>query len=203
MSSFRNVQHWLREILDSVNSGGERPFLFLVGTKMDLLSEDTKEFFRSEGAKMANQIEAEYWMVSSTSGENVQQLFYRVACLCFNQYICKEIQTQRNFADAAVNANSPVRYSSRNGGCIAFPGALCNGSNVNNNNNNVKRGQVANVEPPATSAFTKHLFVQRLMKLFRRQKSNSVSPSDDSQSLKKRKKTFHCFSLSCTFSVED
>ena len=85
MSSFRNVQLWLREILDSVNA--EKPFLFLVGTKMDLITPDTLEFFKIEGAKIANQIEAEYWIVSSTTGENVRELFHRVACLCFNEYI--------------------------------------------------------------------------------------------------------------------
>lgn len=42
--------------------------------------------------KIAKQLEAEYWAVSSKTGENIQHMFYRIAALTFNKHMMEEIQ---------------------------------------------------------------------------------------------------------------
>lgn len=37
--------------------------------------------------KVANQINAEYWPVSSKTGENINELFHRIAALTFDGFI--------------------------------------------------------------------------------------------------------------------
>lgn len=99
--SFLNVKFWLSEVLDtsSTNVSGSspasapasdptRPFIFLIGTKKDLLaSREVQQRTESEAAELAEQIQAEYWSVSSASGDNVSELFHRVACLTFDRYM--------------------------------------------------------------------------------------------------------------------
>ncbi|OTF72454.1 RAS oncogene RAB34-like protein [Euroglyphus maynei] len=125
------------------HSSSSRPFLFLVGTKKDLITDETVAFYRSEGAKLANKIGAEFWMVSSHTGENVTDLFKRVACLCFDRYILRELRVQQDRTSmyeqqqralAAMVADNPadeqnaghasnkrsVHYSKENGGKVAF-----------------------------------------------------------------------------------
>lgn len=46
--------------------------------------------------KISKQLKAEYWAVSSKTGENVTAMFYRIAALSFNEYIKKEVKHNRN-----------------------------------------------------------------------------------------------------------
>ncbi|KAH9520485.1 Ras- protein Rab-34 [Dermatophagoides farinae] len=168
IKSFQNVGLWHDEIMEATQSpehtagsltltrrksqrgsnsqhSSSRPFLFLVGTKKDLITDETAAFYRSEGSKLANKIGAEFWMVSSNTGENVTDLFKRVACLCFDRYLLRELHVQQDRtsqyeqyqrAMAAMvpdNQNSEqnvghehsandrlVHYSAENGGKVAF-----------------------------------------------------------------------------------
>ena len=113
MSTLANVLRWKDEVLessktfdqlsnelDSGNNGNEKrnaqdnsPLLFLVGTKCDLpLSEASKYFIHEQANKIANILRAELWFVSAQSGQNVNELFNRVASLTFNRCIQSEIQ---------------------------------------------------------------------------------------------------------------
>ena len=65
-----------------------RPFIFLIGTKRDTIASNVKvQRLHSEAKELAEQIGAEFWMCSSANGDNVSELFHRVACLTFNRYM--------------------------------------------------------------------------------------------------------------------
>jgi Ras-related protein Rab-34 len=69
------------------------PMLFLVGTKCDLATtEASRVFMREQANKIAANLKAELWFVSAQTGENVDQLFNRIAALSFNRNILNEIK---------------------------------------------------------------------------------------------------------------
>ena len=109
MSTLLSANKWLEEILDA-NSQSDKPLLFLVGTKKDLLCESVVQFVSSEAVKIANQLEAEFWTVSAQTGENVRELFLRIASLSFNQIINKEIKSKRESANSNMSGKS-VKYA--------------------------------------------------------------------------------------------
>ena len=109
MSTLANVLRWKDEVLSSAKtfdqlaseqSGDQKscasqdsPLLFLVGTKCDLpLAEATRKFIKEQANKVAASLQAELWFVSAQTGENVPELFHRVAALTFNRCISNEIQ---------------------------------------------------------------------------------------------------------------
>ena len=109
MSTLLSANKWLEEVLDA-NSTADKPLLFLVGTKRDVLCDSAAEFVVAEATKIANQMEAEFWPVSSQTGENVRELFARIASLTFNQIINKEIKTKRESAISNISGKS-IKYA--------------------------------------------------------------------------------------------
>lgn len=116
LSTLANVLRWKDEVLSSsktydqlLNDGHsdasqQTPVLFLVGTKSDLpLADSTKQFIRDQANKLARLLEAELWFVSAQTGENVKELFYRVAAVTFNRRISSEIQ-QAKFEASTLGA---------------------------------------------------------------------------------------------------
>ena len=71
------------------------PFVFLVGTKRDQLSESTLKFVETEATKIAQELNAEYWSVSALNGCNVQSMFARIAALTFQEVVLAEIEQQK------------------------------------------------------------------------------------------------------------
>lgn len=127
MSSFLNVRSWLKEISVEEQSfelsqrrqpdaQHDRPLIFLVGSKKDLLTYERLEFFETEARKLATEIGGEFWMISSQTGDSVVDLFTRVACLTFQGMIEDEIRL----------ANEQELFSR----------SLQQANNNNNNNNN-------------------------------------------------------------------
>lgn len=124
MSSFLNVRSWLKEIsveeqsfdIKQQDSQHDRPLIFLVGSKKDLLTYERLEFFETEARKLATEIGGEFWMISSQTGDSVADLFNRVACLTFQGMIQDEIRL----------ANEQELFSR----------SLQANNNNNNNNNN-------------------------------------------------------------------
>lgn len=107
LSTLANVIRWKEEILSSSKNFDQMlasqdnptktdpslPLLFLVGTKCDLpLSEPSRNFIKEQANKIASLLQAELWFVSAQTGENVNELFNRVAALTFNKCISNEIQ---------------------------------------------------------------------------------------------------------------
>lgn len=70
--------------------------MFLVGAKKDLLCESAYHFVNKEAVKVANDLEAELWQVSAQTGENVNELFARIASLAFNTMLSNEIKEESN-----------------------------------------------------------------------------------------------------------
>lgn len=83
-----HAEHWLLDAL-SVTKESNRPFIFLVGTKNDLI-ERPDEDFEEELQEYTKRMNAELWKVSSLTGENVKRFFFRLSTLLFNKSILNE-----------------------------------------------------------------------------------------------------------------
>lgn len=68
------------------------PMMFLVGNKKELLCESAYQFVEEQAINMAKELNAEYWAVSAQTGENVHELFDRIAALTFQEMIWREIE---------------------------------------------------------------------------------------------------------------
>lgn len=75
----------------------QTPLLFLVGTKSDLMQQNEAHcaFIKEQANRIACILQAELWFVSAQTGDNVNELFNRVAALSFNRCILSEIQRTR------------------------------------------------------------------------------------------------------------
>lgn len=83
--SLANCKSWHRDVKTACLS--EHPFTFLVGTKKDLVSPASYEHVEHIAVKVAKQLHAEYWAVSSKTGENIDKFFNRVAALAFDDMV--------------------------------------------------------------------------------------------------------------------
>ncbi|KAG7172833.1 Ras-related protein Rab-34-like 2 [Homarus americanus] len=85
-----HTAQWLEEARQAnLNSN---PLVFLVGTKRDLMSEGAYNQIEAQAKRVAQGLGAEYWAVSSKTGDNVEALFLRVAALTFNRAVLQEVQ---------------------------------------------------------------------------------------------------------------
>ncbi|XP_010003106.1 PREDICTED: ras-related protein Rab-36 [Chaetura pelagica] len=85
-----HTKQWLEDALRENEPGSS--FIFLVGTKKDLVSDAVCERTELEAIHFANEMQAEYWSVSAKTGENVKEFFSRVAALAFEQSMIKELE---------------------------------------------------------------------------------------------------------------
>lgn len=112
MSTLASVLKWRDEVLlslpkeaDDRSVGGKldnahsesSPILFLVGTKSDLtLNGASRRFIEEQANKIASSLGAELWFVSAKTGDNVDELFRRVAALSFERTILDEIKHNKS-----------------------------------------------------------------------------------------------------------
>ncbi|CAM2103228.1 ras-related protein Rab-36 isoform X1 [Caretta caretta] len=85
-----HTKQWLEDALRENEPGSS--FIFLVGTKKDLVSGAACERTELDAIRFANEMKAEYWSVSAKTGENVKEFFSRVAALAFEQSMLKELE---------------------------------------------------------------------------------------------------------------
>ncbi|XP_008501009.1 ras-related protein Rab-36 [Calypte anna] len=85
-----HTKQWLEDALRE--NEPDSSFIFLVGTKKDLVSDALCERTELDAIRFANEMQAEYWSVSARTGENVKELFSRVAALAFEQSMIKELE---------------------------------------------------------------------------------------------------------------
>ncbi|PKU37755.1 ras-related protein rab-36 isoform x1 [Limosa lapponica baueri] len=83
-------RQWLEDALRE--NEPDSSFIFLVGTKKDLVSDAVCERTELDAIRFANEMQAEYWSVSAKTGENVKEFFSRVAALAFEQSMIKELE---------------------------------------------------------------------------------------------------------------
>ncbi|XP_050976484.1 ras-related protein Rab-36 isoform X2 [Labeo rohita] len=91
IKSLEHTRQWLSEALQE--NEPDSCFVFLVGTKRDLLSAEECQRTERDAIKIAAEMNAEFWAVSSKTGENVQEFFFRVAALAFEDSILKDLET--------------------------------------------------------------------------------------------------------------
>lgn len=89
IGSFSHVRQWLEDSLEDNDPTAVQ--LFLVGTKKDLSSPAQYSQMERYALKLAREIGAEYWAVSSLTGENVNEFFFRVASLAFENSVLAEL----------------------------------------------------------------------------------------------------------------
>ncbi|XP_056677148.1 ras-related protein Rab-36 [Monodelphis domestica] len=85
-----HTRQWLAEAQRENEPGSS--FVFLVGTKKDLLSGAACEQTEMDAIRLAKEMRAEYWSVSAKTGENVKAFFTRVAALAFEQSVLQELE---------------------------------------------------------------------------------------------------------------
>nr|CAD7203246.1 unnamed protein product [Timema douglasi] len=94
LSSLMSLSHcsqWLREAL-VVNHG--EPHIFIVGTKRDLMSRTAFSEVEDHAMRIAEEVGAEFWSVSSKTGDGVPDLFCRMAALSFDASVRREKETE-------------------------------------------------------------------------------------------------------------
>ncbi|XP_077730605.1 ras-related protein Rab-36 isoform X5 [Canis aureus] len=90
VQTLEHTRQWLEDALRENEPGS--CFVFLVGTKKDLLSGAACKQAEVEAVRLANEMQAEYWSVSAKTGENVKAFFSRVAALAFEQSVLQDLE---------------------------------------------------------------------------------------------------------------
>ncbi|XP_056149465.1 ras-related protein Rab-36 [Lampris incognitus] len=110
IKSLENTRQWLLEALRE--NEPDSCFVFMVGTKSDLLASEERHRTEKDAIKMATEMQAEFWAVSAKSGENVQQFFLRVAALAFEDSILKDLE--RRVTPASIGRGEMIRSDQAN-----------------------------------------------------------------------------------------
>ncbi|XP_044921169.1 ras-related protein Rab-36 isoform X7 [Mustela putorius furo] len=106
VQTLEHTRQWLEDALRENEPGS--CFVFLVGTKKDLLSGAACEQAEVEAVRLANEMKAEYWSVSAKTGENVKAFFSRVAALAFEQSVLQDLE-KRNSTRLQVGDGDLIR----------------------------------------------------------------------------------------------
>ncbi|KAH8380385.1 hypothetical protein KR009_010341 [Drosophila setifemur] len=104
--TLESAKKWLTSALNY--NPHQRPLVFLVGTKADLLTKE--DFVRMErlAGVAAAELRAEYWSVSARSGFKVTELFQRIAGLAFEEAVKQQLGNPKTtIQDEATE--SPVK----------------------------------------------------------------------------------------------
>ncbi|XP_028857366.1 ras-related protein Rab-34a isoform X2 [Denticeps clupeoides] len=103
VSSLDHTRRWLEDALKENDPASA--LLFLVGTKKDLSfrPQSPGQYLQMEedAVRVAQEMKAEYWAVSSLSGDGVRDFFFRVAALTFEASVLAELERSgsRRIAD--------------------------------------------------------------------------------------------------------
>ncbi|XP_014354518.1 ras-related protein Rab-34 [Latimeria chalumnae] len=90
VASLAHSKQWLEDALKENDPASV--LLFLVGTKKDLSSSSQYALIEKDAIKVAKEIKAEYWALSSLTGDNVKDFFFRVASLTFEASVLAELE---------------------------------------------------------------------------------------------------------------
>ncbi|XP_069398833.1 ras-related protein Rab-34 isoform X3 [Ovis canadensis] len=90
VASLEHTKQWLADALKENDPSSV--LLFLVGSKKDLSTPAQYLLMEKDALKVAQEMKAEYWAVSSLTGENVREFFFRVAALTFEVNVLAELE---------------------------------------------------------------------------------------------------------------
>ncbi|KAM6984844.1 ras-related protein Rab-36 [Aplochiton taeniatus] len=113
MADIKTLDHtrqWLDDAMRENEPGS--CFVFLVGTKSDLISPEERQRTEKEAVKVATEMKAEFWSVSAKQGENVQAFFFRVAALAFEDSVLKDME--RGSSTATIGRGDSIRSDTTN-----------------------------------------------------------------------------------------
>ncbi|CAJ0958199.1 unnamed protein product [Ranitomeya imitator] len=113
ISSLEHTKQWLQDALRENDPSSV--LLFLVGSKKDLTTPSQYALIERDALKVAKEMQAEYWSVSSLTGENVKEFFFRVASLTFETSVLAELEktNARRIGDVVrINSNDNNLYQS-------------------------------------------------------------------------------------------
>jgi len=111
INSLASAEKWL-EAARKENQGSNNLLVFLVGTKRDLLSPSAYKHVEEEAIKMAKTLNAEYWGVSSKTGDNVKDFFFRVAALSFEGAVLRELERRQHTPVNKIGDNAGIKLRS-------------------------------------------------------------------------------------------
>ncbi|XP_071673038.1 ras-related protein Rab-34 isoform X2 [Patagioenas fasciata] len=128
VASLEHTRQWLADALKE--NDPSNVILFLVGSKKDLSTPAQYSLMEKDALKVAQEMQAEYWAVSSLTGENVRDFFFRVAALTFESSVLAELErsSARKIGDtgsAATRATCTCQRPARNPSAaseVAAPG---------------------------------------------------------------------------------
>ncbi|KAM9349655.1 ras-related protein Rab-36 [Symphorus nematophorus] len=109
IKSLDHTRQWLEEAMK--DNEPDSCFIFLVGTKSDLLPPEEKQRTEKDAIRIATEMHAEFWAVSAKTGENVQGFFFRVAALAFEKCILKDME---NGAPASIGLGNSIKSDRAN-----------------------------------------------------------------------------------------
>uniref|UniRef100_A0A0G2K738 Ras-related protein Rab-34 n=1 Tax=Rattus norvegicus TaxID=10116 RepID=A0A0G2K738_RAT len=111
VASLEHSKQWLADALKE--NDPSNVLLFLVGSKKDLSTPAQYSLMEKDALKVAQEIKAEYWSVSSLTGENVREFFFRVAALTFEANVLAELEKSgsRHIGDVVrINSDDKNLY---------------------------------------------------------------------------------------------
>ncbi|XP_007894841.1 ras-related protein Rab-34 [Callorhinchus milii] len=114
IESLDHVKQWLKDALKE--NDPTSVLLFLVGTKKDISSASQYSLIEKDAIQIAKEMRAEYWALSSLTGENVKEFFFRVASLTFEANVLSELEktSPRKIGDVVrINNNDKNPYQRR------------------------------------------------------------------------------------------
>ncbi|KAK5888407.1 hypothetical protein CesoFtcFv8_014505 [Champsocephalus esox] len=112
MADIKSLDHtsqWLEEAMRE--NEPDSCFIFLVGTKSDLMPLEERQRTEQDAIRIAREMHAEFWAVSSKTGENVQGFFFRVAALAFEKCMLKDME---NGAPASIGCGNSIKSDRAN-----------------------------------------------------------------------------------------
>ncbi|NXC34929.1 RAB34 protein, partial [Campylorhamphus procurvoides] len=113
VASLEHTRQWLADALKE--NDPSNVILFLVGSKKDLSTPAQYSLMEKDALKVAQEMQAEYWAVSSLTGENVRDFFFRVAALTFESSVLAELErsnTRRIGDTVRISSNENDLYLS-------------------------------------------------------------------------------------------
>ncbi|XP_059685249.1 ras-related protein Rab-34 isoform X3 [Gavia stellata] len=113
VASLDHTRQWLADALKE--NDPSNVILFLVGSKKDLSTPAQYNLMEKDALKVAQEMQAEYWAVSSLTGENVRDFFFRVAALTFESSVLAELErsSARKIGDTVrISSNESDLYLS-------------------------------------------------------------------------------------------
>lgn len=90
VESLYKTEEWLQEAYEHCSVSAFE--VFLVATKTDLVSDWAYKEMMKKAEDFADKYRAEFWSTSSKTGENIEELFTRIAVVAFENVLMKEVE---------------------------------------------------------------------------------------------------------------